>query len=243
VSSRDDAALDERGNDFSAVANQANRDSVLLAQGVLEDAQSFVEVVDHDVAVAGAHPALDALRVNLDAEEAGAVHGARRLGAAHAAEPAAGDELAVQSPVKWRSPAAAKVSNALHDAPRADVNPTAGGHLAASSGPAARARGSAPSLTSADEAGVGDEHARRPLWVWKMPTGLPDCTSNVRRSRAPQRAHQAWKHSSCAPPCRAAVDDELFGTLGDFGSRLFISMRRAASWCQPLQESSVPRGA
>src|SRR5580658_6515861 len=27
------------------------------------------------------------------------------------------------------------------------------------------------------------------------------------------------------------------------GSRLFISMRRAASWCQPLQLRSVPRGA
>src|SRR5215210_5330425 len=33
------------------------------------------------------------------------------------------------------------------------------------------------------------------------------------------------------------------GRSATAGSRLFISMRRAASWCQPLQESVVPVGA
>src|SRR5215203_444865 len=33
------------------------------------------------------------------------------------------------------------------------------------------------------------------------------------------------------------------GRSATSGSRLFISMRRAASWCQPLQVRSLPRGA
>src|SRR5829696_6579080 len=33
------------------------------------------------------------------------------------------------------------------------------------------------------------------------------------------------------------------GRSATSGSRLFISMRRAASWCQPLQVRSPPRGA
>ena len=127
-----DAALGELGNDVSAIADEADGDVFFFADGVLEDAQGFVERVDHEVAVAGAQALLDALGIDFDAEVAGAGHGGGEgLGSAHAAHAAGDDELAceVSAEVLVGGSGEGFVS-ALDDALRADVNPRAGGHLA-----------------------------------------------------------------------------------------------------------------
>ena len=85
-----DAALGQLRNDVGAVADQPDRNVFFLAHGVLQDAQRFVERVDHEVAVAGLQALLDALGIDVDAEESRASHGRRqRLRSTHAAHAAA----------------------------------------------------------------------------------------------------------------------------------------------------------
>ena len=59
-----------------------------------------------------------------------------------------------------------------------------------------------------------------PAWVWKTPTGLPDCTSSV--SSCVERLAAIATIASNASQLRAAlpgaaVDDEIVGPLGDVG--------------------------
>ena len=76
---------------------------------------------------------LDAARIDLDAEERGAVHGGgQRLGPAHAAQ-AGGERRSGPAEVAAEMPAGTggeRLVGALQDALRADVNPAAGRHLA-----------------------------------------------------------------------------------------------------------------
>src|SRR5438270_13133149 len=81
--------------------------------------------------------------------------------------------------------------------------------------------------------------------VRKMPTGLPLWTSRV-SSCARLRSERTI--ASKASQLRAArpvppYTTRSSGRSATSGSRLFISIRSAASCCQPLQESEVPRGA
>ena len=88
----DDAAAREFGNHVRAIADEADRSGFALAHGIFQDAQRFVEIVDHHIAIAGLDAALDAFRINVDAEKCGAIQrGGERLRAAHAAHSAAGD--------------------------------------------------------------------------------------------------------------------------------------------------------
>ena len=81
--------------------------------------------------------------------------------------------------------------------------------------------------------------------VRKTPTGLPDWTSSV------SSFSSRWSSATIASKAsqeRAArpvppYTTRLSGSSATSGSRLFMSIRRAASCCHPLQESSVPRGA
>ena len=92
---RHDAALRELRNHVGAIADQPNRHGFFLANSVLQDAQRFIKRVDHEVAVASPQALLDALRINLHAEEAGAGHGRGEwLRSAHAAHAAAHNQLA-----------------------------------------------------------------------------------------------------------------------------------------------------
>src|SRR5271166_1189430 len=127
-----DAAVGQLGDDVTAVADEADGDVFLLADGVLQDAQRLVERVDHEVAVAGAQALLDALGVDLDAEVTGAGHGGGKgLRSAHAAHAAGDDEFAGEVSAEMFFPGSGEgFVGALNDALRADVNPRAGGHLA-----------------------------------------------------------------------------------------------------------------
>src|SRR5579875_3797586 len=89
-----DAAAGEGGNDVRAVGDQADGSGFAPANGVFQNAERFVEIVDHNVAVAGFHAALDALRINVDTEEGGTIQGGREgLRATHPPHPAADDQL------------------------------------------------------------------------------------------------------------------------------------------------------
>ena len=82
-------------------------------------------------------------------------------------------------------------------------------------------------------------------WVSNTPTGLPLWTSSVssslRRRSVRTMASKLFQSRAAlpAPPYTTSWS----GSSATSGSRLFISMRSAASCCQPLQLISVPRGA
>src|SRR5450756_636749 len=81
--------------------------------------------------------------------------------------------------------------------------------------------------------------------VRKTPTGLPDWTSSVSSF---SRARSSRTMASKASQERAArpvppYTTRSSGRSATSGSRLFISIRSAASWAQPLQLRSGPRGA
>src|SRR5450759_5149302 len=81
--------------------------------------------------------------------------------------------------------------------------------------------------------------------VRKTPTGLPDWTSSVssfskrRNSRTMASKASQERAARPVPPYTARSS----GRSATSGSRLFISIRSAASWAQPLQLRSGPRGA
>ena len=126
------AATNDLGKNLRAVSHQANRDSALLLARGFANVQRFVQRLRDAIAIAGAHAALDARRIYFDAEEDRTVQRRREwLGAAHAAESARQQklaaEIAAEMPVGHRGES---FKRTLHDALRADVNPTARGHLA-----------------------------------------------------------------------------------------------------------------
>jgi len=79
---------------------------------------------------------------------------------------------------------------------------------------------------------------------FKNPDGFAGLTSRVSSFSNPRRLLTiACSSPSCGRLCRCSIHDEFAGILATASSRLFISMRKAASWCHPLHETSVPRGA
>src|ERR1035437_9223372 len=81
--------------------------------------------------------------------------------------------------------------------------------------------------------------------VRKTPTGLPDWTSSVSsfsRTRSSRTMASKASQERAARPV-PPYTTRSSGRSATSGSRLFISIRRAASWAQPLQLRSGPRGA
>ena len=81
--------------------------------------------------------------------------------------------------------------------------------------------------------------------VRKTATGLPDWTRRVSSS---SRRRSSLTIASKASQLRAALPvppytTRLSGSSATSGSRLFMSIRRTASCCQPFVDSVVPRGA
>src|SRR5437773_7997242 len=82
-------------------------------------------------------------------------------------------------------------------------------------------------------------------WVVNTPTGFPDCTSNVSSSSSVSNVRHTASNdaqSRTALPVPPYTTRSC-GRSATSGSRLFMSIRRAASWIQPLQDRSSPRGA
>src|SRR5882724_4082403 len=84
---RDDTTFRELGDYVRAITSESNGNGLAFTHRILENTNGFIKIVDHDVAVAASQTLLDALRINIDAEERRAAHGrGERLCATHAAE-------------------------------------------------------------------------------------------------------------------------------------------------------------
>ena len=119
-------------NDIGAIADEPHRNILLLANGVLQDAQRLVESGYHEVAVSGLQPLLDALGIHVNAEKCRPGHcGGQRLSSTHSAHATADDQLAREISAKMLLACGGEgLESSLHDALRADVDPGARGHLA-----------------------------------------------------------------------------------------------------------------
>src|SRR5688572_28770264 len=107
---------------------------------------------------------MNAARIDLDAEERGAVHGrGERLSPAQAAEAGADDEAPREAAAEVLVRAGGeRLVRALQDALAADVDPRAGGHLAVH-GQAEHFETAEliPGRPARDEVRIGDQDARR----------------------------------------------------------------------------------
>ena len=215
-----DAALGKLGDDVAAVADQPDGDVLLLANGVLQDAQRLVERVDHEVAVAGAQALLDALGIDLDAEVARAGHGGGQgLGSAHATHTAGDDQLAceIAAEVLFAGSREGLVGS-LNDALRADVDPRAGGHLAVhDEAGLLQLVELLPVRPVADEVGVADQDARGVV----VRAEDADRLARLHQQRlvVVERVQGADDGVVAVPvaggAAGAAVDDEVLRALGD----------------------------
>src|SRR5688572_22373843 len=81
--------------------------------------------------------------------------------------------------------------------------------------------------------------------VRSTPTGLPDWTSSVSSSPSTRSSRTIASNASQLRTARPVppYTTRWSGSSATSGSRLFMSIRRAASWAQPRQVSSGPRGA
>ena len=133
-----------------------------------------------------------------------------------------------------------RLVGALQDALRADVDPAAGRHLAVHRQAAVlEIAEDVPGRPGGHQQGVGDDHARRP----RMRAEDGDRLAGLHDQRlvvleAAQRARRSRRTpASCARPCRSRRRrSRSSGRSATSGSRLFISMRSAASCGHPLQE-------
>ena len=210
--------------DVGAVAEQADRQRPF---GARRELQRVVDVVGLDVQVARREPALDAGRVDLDADRHAAGHRHReRLRAAHPAQAAGERDRAGQgAAVALVRDRRERLVRALQDALGADVDPRARGHLAVHRQPE---RLEAPELVPvrpvADQVGVRDQHARRPLVRLHDADGLAGLHQQrlVVRQRLQRPRDRVERVPVARGLARAAVDDELVGVLGDVGVQVVV---------------------
>ena len=216
------AAAREFGNHVGAIADEADGSGFVFAHGILQDAQSFVEIVDHHVAVAGFHATLDAFGVYVNSQERCAVQRCgERLRATHSAHAASHDQFSGEVAAKMLACGCCeRFVRALQNALRADVNPAAGGHLAIHhQAGAIEFVEMFPVAPVADEIGIGDQYARRMRVRAKNSDGLAglDQQSFVIFERAERRDDGVIRIPVARRFAAAAVDDQVFRLLGDFG--------------------------
>ena len=216
------AAAEQLGEDLGGVADDADRPGAALVLGAQRLLDGVVEAVGDLVEVAVLDPAVQAGRVDVDDEADALVQrDGERLRAAHAAAAAGqGERAGERAAEALLGDGGEGLVGALDDALGADVDPRAGGHLAvhrqAEVLEPAELR---PGRPVADEVGVGDEHARRPLVGLHdadRPAGLHEhrLVGLERRQGADHRVEGA---PVARGPAGAAVDDEVVGALGDLG--------------------------
>ncbi len=159
-------AGDQFGEDFGSIAEQADRFRFARLGPLVDQPQRFVQRLRLGIDITGAQTKIDAGLVAFDREAAGAGHdGCERLCAAHAAEAAGQDPLALEAAaIMLAARFHEGLVGALDDALRADIDPRSGGHLAV--------HGQAlliqfvemvPGCPMRHQVGVGDQHARRIL--------------------------------------------------------------------------------
>ena len=159
-----DAARVKLRQDFSGIAEQADRHGLFLRAALFDDRERFVERLRRLVEIAGAQPHFDAARLAFDREARRPRHHRReRLRAAHAAEPGGEQPFARQVAAIMLAPHLDEgLIGALNDALRTDIDPRACGHLAVHCEPALiEFAKMLPVRPVRHEVAVRDEHARR----------------------------------------------------------------------------------
>ena len=216
----DDATLGEFRNHVRAIPDEPDGNIFFLADGVLQDAQRFVESGDHEVAVAGLQTLLDALGIDVDAEKSRARHGrCERLGSAHSAHATADDQFAGEVAAEMLFARSRKcLERALHNSLRADVDPRTGGHLAVhhESGTLEFVE-LFPVGPVADEIRIGDEHSRSVVVGLENANGLAGLHQQglVVGKSLQRRDDGAVGFPTARGAARSAVDDKIFRALGD----------------------------
>ena len=122
----------ELGNDVGGIAEQADGEGPSFPRGRAHPRESVVERARHLVEVARLEAALDARRVDLDAEDRGTRHrGRERLRASHATEAGGQDRAAGQvgRTEVLLACGGERLVRPLEDPLRPDVDPAACGHL------------------------------------------------------------------------------------------------------------------
>jgi hypothetical protein len=198
--------------------DQARRSALAASAISTASSRSVGDLVE----VAVVDPAVQPGRVDVDDEADAPVEGdGERLRAAHPAAAAGEGERPGQGAgIPLVGDRGEGLVGALDDPLGADVDPRPGGHLAvhreAEVLEAAELR---PGRPVADEVGVGDEHARRPLvGAHDADRACPTGRASSRRARASVRVRTiASKAPVAGRPPGAAVDDEVVGALGDLG--------------------------
>jgi hypothetical protein len=219
---RHDPALHHERQHLGAVAHQSDRHGLLLVDRVADDAHGLIEVVDHDVAVAGLQALLDALRVYFDAQAGRAGHtGRKRLRSAHSAHAAGEQEPAGErSGEMLAAGGGERFVGALQNALRADIDPTAGGHLAVhDEAELLEFAEVVPIRPVPDDIRVRDEHAGRVVVRAEYADGLAGL--NEKRlvvSQVLQFAHDGMERGPVPSgfAC-AAVDHQVLRALAHLG--------------------------
>ena len=218
----DYAAAREFGNHVRAISDETDRCGFALAHGVFQNAQRLVEIVDHHVAIAGLHAALDAFRIDVDAEKRRAIESCgERLRAAHSAHAAADDEFSGEIALKMFSRGRCKgFVGALENSLRADVDPASCGHLAVHhQAGAIELVEMLPVAPVADEIRIRDEDARGVRVRAENSNRL--ARLDEKRLVIFKRAERGDDSVKAFPVARRfaspAVDDQIFGFFSDLG--------------------------
>ena len=196
---RRDAAADQFRQHIGAIANQSHREWRLAWRASSSSPSASSRSCASTSQYLRLYALLDARGIDIDSQEASAIHGGReRLSAAHAAHAAGDDQSAQQRSAEMRASGSGEgFVSALHDSLARDVDPGTGGHLAIHGEPELfQALELIEVRPMSDQVRIRDQYARSFGCVRKMPTGLPDCTSSVSSfSRLCSDRTMAWKHS------------------------------------------------
>ena len=238
-----DSAAQQLGEDDRGIAEYADRQGTAFLLRSRDARDRIVEVMRDLVEVA----VLDALGqtrgVDIDDEADALVHRHREwLRAAHAAAARGEGEGAGERAAKLLgSDRGEGLVGPLQNPLGADVDPGACGHLAvhreAELLEAAELRPVGP---IADEVGVGDEHARRPL-VGAEDTDRPARLHEHRLvvgKRGERADHRVEGRPIARRATRAAVDDKLVRVLGDLGVEVVLQHAQ----CGLLRPTACSKG-
>jgi hypothetical protein len=174
------------------------------------------------VEVAVLDPTVEPMPVDVDDEARAPVEGDReRLRAAHPAAAAGeGERPGQRAGIPLVGDGGEGLVGALDDPLGADVDPRPGGHLAVHRQPEVlQPPELRPGRPVADEVGVGDEHARRPLVGAHDPDRFARLHEHrlVLAQRREGADHGVVRRPRPGRAPGAAVDDEVVGALGDLG--------------------------
>ena len=162
----DYATAHDFGEHVGAVAYQAHGQRPAFAAGGFAKAQCFVEVLGDGIGIARGDAAFDAATVDVDSQNDAVVKRyGEWLSATHAAHAAGDDKLSLERAAEVPVGEGGKgLEGSLENTLGADVDPTAGGHLAVHhQALAVELVEVFPGGPFADKVGIGDDDTRRHL--------------------------------------------------------------------------------